>query len=191
MLSGSGNLSYKVWRKRKNGFFLRFFFLCGPFLKSLHLLQYCSCFMFLFWPRGMWDFGSLTRDQIHTPCLGRGSLNHWTTKEVSGIFEEEKYVNITGTFHICQRGKNYAYKSREKHITAVCGSCEPAAEDLFSIWDGFHLIWRYIIHHSSQSFIINEAHCLPRILQKVSKMEGNTLHAAPLTPRWCSLNVSW
>ena len=75
--------------------------------------------MFSFWPRGMWDFSSLTRDQIHTPCLGRGSLNHWTTKEVSGISEEEKYVNITGTFHIRQRVKNCAYESREKNITAV------------------------------------------------------------------------
>ena len=30
-------------------FFLRFFFLCGPFLKSLlNLLQYCFCFLFQF-----------------------------------------------------------------------------------------------------------------------------------------------
>ena len=29
----------------------------------------------------MWDFSYLTRDQIHTPCIGRQSLNHWTTRE--------------------------------------------------------------------------------------------------------------
>ena len=65
-------------------FFLRFFFSCGPFLKSiLNLLQYCYCFMFWsFWPWGTWHLSSLTRDQTHNPCTGRQSLNHWTTREV-------------------------------------------------------------------------------------------------------------
>ena len=65
-------------------FSYRFFFLCGPFLKSLlNLLQYCFCFMFwLFWPQCIWDLSSPTRDQTHTPCTGRWSLNHWTIWEV-------------------------------------------------------------------------------------------------------------
>ena len=33
-------------------------------------------------PWGMWDLSSLTRDQTRTPCIGRWSLNHWTTREV-------------------------------------------------------------------------------------------------------------
>ena len=42
--------------------------------------------MFLvFWPRGMWDLSSLTRDQTRTPCVGRQSLNHWTVREVLTI----------------------------------------------------------------------------------------------------------
>ena len=54
------------------------------FLKSLlNLLQYCFCFMFLFfWPRGMWDLSSPTRDRICTPCIERRSLNHWTAREI-------------------------------------------------------------------------------------------------------------
>ena len=66
-------------------FFLIFFFWCGPFSRSLlNLLQYCFCFMFLFfWPKGMWDPSSLTRDQTHTPALEAWNLNHWTTREVS------------------------------------------------------------------------------------------------------------
>ena len=41
----------------------------------------------LFWPWGMWDLSSQTRDQTHTPCIGRRSLNHWTARKVpkSGI----------------------------------------------------------------------------------------------------------
>ena len=51
------------------------------FLKSLlNLLQYCFCFMFWFF--GLWDLSSLTRDQTHTLCIGRQSLNHWTSREV-------------------------------------------------------------------------------------------------------------
>ena len=39
--------------------------------------------MFLvFWPRGMWDLSSMTRDQMCTPCMERRSLNHWTAREV-------------------------------------------------------------------------------------------------------------
>ena len=30
----------------------------------------------------MWDLSSLTRDWTHTPCIGRGSLNCWITREV-------------------------------------------------------------------------------------------------------------
>ena len=53
-------------------------------LKSLsNVLQYCFCFyVLLFWPRGMWDLSSLTRDQTSNPCIGRQSLNHWATWEV-------------------------------------------------------------------------------------------------------------
>ena len=35
-----------------------------------------------FWPQGIWDLGSLTRDGTCIHCIGRGSLNHWTTREV-------------------------------------------------------------------------------------------------------------
>ena len=34
-----------------------------------------------FWLQGMWDLSSLTRDHTHTPCIGRQSLNPWTTVE--------------------------------------------------------------------------------------------------------------
>ena len=51
------------------------------------MLQYCFCFFFffyvlVFWPWDKWNLSSLSRDQTRTPCNGRPSLNHWTTKEV-------------------------------------------------------------------------------------------------------------
>ena len=40
-------------------------------------------FSFLvFWPQGMWDLSSPTRDQIHAPAIGKWSLNHWTSWKV-------------------------------------------------------------------------------------------------------------
>ena len=66
---------------------ISFFFF--SFLKSLlNLLQYYICFLFwFFWPQGMWDLSSLTRDQTCTPCIiRRQSLNHWTTREISHLF---------------------------------------------------------------------------------------------------------
>ena len=40
-------------------------------------------FLFLaFWPQGMWDPSSATRDRTHTPDIGRQSPNHWTARQV-------------------------------------------------------------------------------------------------------------
>ena len=36
----------------------------------------------------MRHLGSLTRDQPCTPCIGRQSLNHWTTREVPSILKQ-------------------------------------------------------------------------------------------------------
>ena len=68
---------------------LFFFFWCGPFslFLSLYWIYYniASVFYVLFfWPWGMWDLSSPTRDRTHTPCIGRQSFNHWTTREVPG-----------------------------------------------------------------------------------------------------------
>ena len=46
------------------------------FLTSLFLF-YVLCF----WPGGVWDLRSPTRDQNRDPCTGR-SLNYWAAGEV-------------------------------------------------------------------------------------------------------------
>lgn len=61
------------------------FIWCGPFL-SLYWICYnvASVLRFGFFgqPGGLWDLNLLTRNQTHTPCPGRWSLNHWNTREV-------------------------------------------------------------------------------------------------------------
>ena len=59
--------------------FIEFITVLFPFYVLVFLLQ------------GMWDLWPLTRDQTHTPCIGRQSLNHWkvevlTTREVPSIY---------------------------------------------------------------------------------------------------------
>ena len=56
----------------------------APVLKSLlNLLQYFFCFYTLLsWPWGLGDPSSLIRDWTRVPCIGRWSLNRWTTREV-------------------------------------------------------------------------------------------------------------
>ena len=61
---------------------------------ALNSSQYCFCLMFrFFWPWGMWDLSSSTRDWTHISRFGRRSLNHWTTREVPVVaFGEEIYL---------------------------------------------------------------------------------------------------
>ena len=59
-------------------------FWCRPF-KSLYWICYNTASVLgfaFFWPQGMWDLGSQTRDWIHAPCIGRWNPNHWIAKEV-------------------------------------------------------------------------------------------------------------
>ena len=39
-------------------------------------------YVLVFWHWGMCDLSPKTRDQTHTPCVGRWSLTHWTAREV-------------------------------------------------------------------------------------------------------------
>ena len=39
-------------------------------------------YVLVFWPQGMWDLSSLTRNWTRTPFIGRRSLNHWSAREV-------------------------------------------------------------------------------------------------------------
>ena len=49
-----------------------------------------------FWPGGMWDLGYLSRDQTRTPCIGRWSLNHWTSREVPILGDSSLYLMSLG-----------------------------------------------------------------------------------------------
>ena len=39
-------------------------------------------YILIFWPQGIWNLNSPTRDWTFSPCIGRKSFNHWTAREV-------------------------------------------------------------------------------------------------------------
>ena len=62
--------------------FLSFFF--KGFIKFVTILL--LFYVLVFWPWGMWDLSSPTRDWTLTSCIGKQSLNHWVTREISAFF---------------------------------------------------------------------------------------------------------
>ena len=64
-------------------FFLKFFLMWTTFKVFIEFVTILLLFYVLvFWPGGMWGLSSLTKDWTLTPCIGRWSRNHWTTREV-------------------------------------------------------------------------------------------------------------
>ena len=43
-------------------------------------------YVLVFWPLGLWDLSSPTRDWTLPSCIERQSLNHWTTRDVPNFF---------------------------------------------------------------------------------------------------------
>ena len=59
---------------------LKVIFFWKVFIKFVTMLFLFA--VLVFWPRGMWDLSSPTRDGNCTPCIGKKSPNPWTTREV-------------------------------------------------------------------------------------------------------------
>ena len=57
---------------------------CGT--RSPECSGFSSCIAWAQLLHGMWDLSSLTRDWTCVPCIGRQTLNHWTTREVPALF---------------------------------------------------------------------------------------------------------
>ena len=76
-----------MWSLQAWGWFF-FFLIFTEFVSvlllfvSVLLLFMFFFFFFGFWLWGMWDLSFQTRDGTCTSCIGRRSLNHWTTREI-------------------------------------------------------------------------------------------------------------
>ena len=70
--------------------FFKIFFLTWTIFEVIQFVTELFLFyIFVFWPRVMWDLSSPTRAEIHTPCVRRPSLNNWTAREVRTYFKKK------------------------------------------------------------------------------------------------------
>ena len=81
----------KLINKQTSYYFIFKFF----FKSSIEFITILLLF-YVFWSWGMWDPKSLTREWTCTPCIGKRSLNHWTTREVPQTsFQKREKGGIT------------------------------------------------------------------------------------------------
>ena len=52
-------------------------------------IEFCTVlflfYVLVFWPWGVGDLSYPSRDRTFTPCAGRESFNHWTTREIQWL----------------------------------------------------------------------------------------------------------
>ena len=70
-------------------FFEDFFFIWTIFKVVIEFVTILLLFYGFFWPQGIGDLSSLTRDGTCTPCIGRWRLNHWSDREVLEFYFRE------------------------------------------------------------------------------------------------------
>ena len=89
-------------------------------------------YVLVFWPQGMWDLSSPTRDWTLTHCIGRWSLNYWTTREFpwSSILKK-------GLSYLINNGSISPFKRRiYPHLTSLFSflSAQCSLAEEFSSW---------------------------------------------------------
>ena len=91
-------------------FFLRFFLMWTIFKVFIEFVTILLLFYVLvLWLWGMGDLSSLTRDQTCTLCVRKGSLNHWTAREVpepSLLVQEEPEAQLFANTHMISKRKD-------------------------------------------------------------------------------------
>ena len=69
--------------------------LCKVFIEFITTLL--LFYVLVFWPQGMWDLSSLTRDGTCIPCIGRQSLNDWATREAPVYLTTTRFGYVSST----------------------------------------------------------------------------------------------
>ena len=106
----------------------------------------------VFWPPGLWEFSSPIRDQTHTPCIGRQSLNCGTAREVliAVLLTEVHALFVSSQFF-----PNVLFLPQEPHLTfypyVSLGSSGPK-ETFSNLLITLTLITLVVLRNTSQVF---------------------------------------
>ena len=182
--------AYVTSKFRRTGasFFFLKMFLMWIFLKTLlNLLQYCFCFMFLiFWPWGMWDFSSPTRDWTSTTYVGGHSLNHWTARKTprSFIFGLNIFIFLFMGSETCQNFPGHYFPGSDHHYVISKPSlqeprlilCTKAVQQplgiLCCLGRFWHILWNFWRHNPSP-MPLERILCSQRLSHVPFKHNGN------------------
>ena len=102
-------------------FFKRVFWMWTIFKVFIEFFTILLLFYVLvFWPWGMWDLSSPTRDWTLTSCIGKQSLNHWVTREISAFFF---FLCCLWFLSICRlKAKDKSYQGRGVMLRKLRGN---------------------------------------------------------------------
>ena len=138
-------------------------------------------FFLVFWPRGIWDLSSLTRDRTHAPCIGRQRLNHWTTREVpsrvdykraQGNFAVQWICSLSGLWwwfhghvHMSKLIKLYTLSMcRLLYVSYTSKKLKEKQKTTSKEWDWKYYSWaigRTLDYNNSSSATPHQAHVKP------------------------------
>lgn len=85
-------------------------------------------FFLILWPCGTWNLSSWTRDRTCTLCVGRPSLGHWTTMEVSHFAFCFKNITLPQVESILQ-GTELRTRNTTVTRTRLCPFMSPGKKD--------------------------------------------------------------
>ena len=96
-------------------------------------IEFATIFMFwvFSWPWGMWGPSFPTRNRTCTPCIGRQSPNHWTTREVP-----RRWIYIPRVRSFCLRTSGYTVSlgvRRTRFYSCLCSQFMLVSENLLEL----------------------------------------------------------
>jgi len=121
-------------------------------------------YVLVFWPWGMWDLGSLTRDQTQSPHVGTWSLNLWTTRKVPPL-----------TFLLAEHtspDRDWKYEMPSQHPLLVAWS-----HSLISwVWHSARTVWYTWMCEEMLPLLPSERGCMQETSQE-DQSEGRSCAA--------------
>ena len=157
-------------------------------------------YVLVFWPHGMWDLSTPTRDQTLTPCTGSQSLNGWTTREVPQ--HEVFFLCYYGNFQTFTVNKiarcttpNY-HQLSDNYPYLWCGftsSTTPPHPQSDDVHNSFH---RFLKIYLNFFFFLSTRSCLLRVSSVLKSTRTRTTRtpSAPLltisSQEWKQVGIS-
>ena len=113
--------------------------------------------------QGMWNLSCPTRDWTHTSCLGRQSLNHWTTREAPLLFYFEWPPNVFKSPLAGHRNRHVCMYAKLHHLLAAHLITEHLSR---SIWQAHFQCIKHLLQ-TEKPRLLTRAHFIYKQISKI------------------------